>query len=134
MKNYKKLFLNLFASLLIVATFLFAGCDFFKDEIPGTYYFEKLSATQNGVTIEINRGDDPSIQQDFCVFTAFENGTATLSSDQFRTGTWTIKEGTNNIVVFTNSDGEVLEATHTYKTLTFVVYEDGIKNTIVLKK
>lgn len=137
MKKIKKLLLTVVMAVIACCGFLFAsGCSLFDTSVEGTYYFNKLSYTEAGMTVEIKEGEKfmgmMVLEKDFMTITLNENGTGVVSaageSDNI---TW-IKEG--EILSMTDSDGEVQTATWSTGKIVMEQEESGIMMKIVLKK
>ena len=137
MKKIKKLLLTVVMAVIACCGFLFAsGCALFDTSVEGTYYFNKLSYTEAGMTMEIKKGEKfmgmMVLEKEFVTLTLNENGTGTFTAyGETENITW-VKEG--EFISMTDSEGEVEVATWSARTIVMEQEEDGIMMKIVLKK
>ena len=133
----KKFILTIVTAILACCTFLFAsGCALFDTSVEGTYYFNKLTYTEAGMTVEIKEGEKFMgmliLEKDYVVFTLNEDGTgrATHNGEE-EIFTWT---KTDDIITMIDDEGEIIYATWSVRKLVLEEYEDGITMQITLKK
>ena len=137
MKKIKKLILTVVMAILACCTLLFtSACALFDTSVEGTYYFNKLSYTESGITMEIEAGekfmDMMILEKDFVTITFNEDGTGSMTAvGQTEQITW-LKEG--EIITMFDSTGEPQTATWSPRKLVISGYEEGIYMTVVLKK
>ena len=101
----KKFLKNTFLCAIAICCFLMSACS----TIAGTYKFENLSYSQNGVEINISAGEQymgVTLTEDFMSFTFDKDGTGSATI-QGATNTFTWTESNDVITVLYSNGSEV---------------------------
>ena len=131
MKKVRNLLITtIIAVCAAIACFAFAACGGNTDTaLVGTYKFSSMTITMEEEgeeqTVTVKAGEEFNgvvITENYMKLELRADGTVTMSSAQAGEGgdgTWVEEHG----VVKLTADGETIEATHSGKTLTIVIYE-----------
>ncbi len=118
MRKMKKFFVAILVGMIACACFLFTGCS-----SKGTYKFEKMSVSVQGISVSMAIGDEymgEQLTEDFVTLTLDKDKTATLrislgtGYDDVMIGTWSEKKDEVYLVF----EDETVIATKDGKTLT----------------